>query len=54
MNESNYEQYRDASFTYDDFVNRSIEELRDNNGGFYAFVDFNANGEGKIRECPIV
>ncbi|MDP9306021.1 MAG: hypothetical protein M3O68_06735 [Thermoproteota archaeon] len=27
-------------------------ELRDRNGNFYAFVDFYANGEGKIRECP--
>ena len=27
-------------------------ELRDRDGGFFAFVDFNANDVGKIRECP--
>ena len=28
-------------------------ELRDNNdGSFFAFVDFNADDVGKIRECP--
>lgn len=27
-------------------------ELRDSNGNFFAFVDFNEHGEGKIRECP--
>ena len=26
-------------------------ELRNNDGGFFAFVDFNADGEGRIREC---
>jgi hypothetical protein len=40
--------------SYDDNFNLVgyTSELRDNNGGFYAFVDFNADGEGKIRECP--
>lgn len=33
-----------------DLVNYT-SELRDNNGGFFAFVDFNGD-EGKIRECP--
>jgi len=27
-------------------------ELRDKEGRFYAFVDFNADDVGKIRECP--
>jgi hypothetical protein len=29
LDQNNYEQYRDSSFTYSDFVNCSIEELRD-------------------------
>jgi hypothetical protein len=29
LDQNNYEQYRDGSFTYSDFVNCSIEELRD-------------------------
>lgn len=31
LNESNYEQSRDASFSYEEFVNLSIEELVDTN-----------------------
>lgn len=27
-------------------------EVRNNDGSFFAFIDFNANGEGVIRECP--
>ncbi len=27
-------------------------DLRDKSGNFYAFVDFNENREGKIKECP--
>ena len=34
-----------------DLVNYT-SELRDRDGGFLAFVDFNANAVGKIRECP--
>ena len=39
--------------SHDDDYNlrRYTSELRDNNGGFYAFVDFNGN-EGKLIECP--
>jgi len=39
--------------SYDDDYNlrRYTSELIDNNGGFYAFVDFNGD-EGKLRECP--
>jgi hypothetical protein len=40
--------------SYDDNFNLIgyTSELRDRDGNFYAFVDFNANHEGKIRECP--
>jgi hypothetical protein len=32
---------------------RYTSELRDKNGNFFAFVDFNADdNEGRIRECP--
>ena len=31
---------------------RYTSELRDRNGNFIAIVDFNGNGEGKVRECP--
>ena len=31
---------------------RYTSELRDSKGNFFAFVDFNEYGEGKIRECP--
>jgi hypothetical protein len=40
--------------SYDDNFNLIgyTSELRDRDGNFYAFVDFNANDEGKIKECP--
>lgn len=40
--------------SYDDnwqLVNYT-SELRDNNGNFYAYVDFNADGIGEIKNCP--
>jgi hypothetical protein len=40
--------------SYDDNFNLIgyTSELRDKDGSFFAFVDFNADDEGKIRECP--
>ena len=40
--------------SYDDNFNlkRYTSELRDRDDNFFAFVDFNEHGEGKIRECP--
>lgn len=40
--------------SYDDNFNliRYTSELRDKDDRFYAFVDFNADDVGKIRECP--
>ena len=39
---------------YDDNWNLAgyTSELRNSDGGFFAFVDFNADDVGKIRECP--
>jgi hypothetical protein len=40
--------------SYDDnwHLARYTSELRNNDGSFYAFVDFNADDVVKIRECP--
>ena len=40
--------------SYDDNFNLKwyTSELRDKNDNFFAFVDFNADDVGKIRECP--
>ena len=40
--------------SYDDNFNLLYytSELRDKNDNFFAFVDFNADDVGKIRECP--
>ncbi len=40
--------------SYDDNFNLVgyTSELRDSKGKFFAFVDFNADDVGKIRECP--
>jgi transcription elongation factor Elf1 len=40
--------------SYDDNWNLVgyTSELRDKNDNFYAFVDFNADDVGRIRECP--
>ena len=40
--------------SYDDNFNLIgyTSELREKEGRFYAFVDFNADDVGKIRECP--
>jgi hypothetical protein len=40
--------------SYDDNWNLVgyTSELRDRNNNFFAFVDFNADGVGRIRECP--
>ena len=40
--------------SYDDNFNLLgyTSELRDKNDRFFAFVDFNADDVGKIRECP--
>jgi hypothetical protein len=40
--------------SYDDNFNLVgyTSELIYKNGRFFAFVDFNADGRGKIRECP--
>ena len=40
--------------SYDDNFNLIgyTSELRDKEGRFYAFVDFNADDVGRIRECP--
>ena len=40
--------------SYDDNWNlvSYTSELRDDKDRFYAFVDFNADGEGTIKECP--
>ena len=40
--------------SYDDNFNLIgyTSELRDKEGRFYAFVDFNSDDVGKIRECP--
>ena len=40
--------------SYDDNFNlkRYTSELRDKNNNFFAFVDFNADDVGRVRECP--
>jgi len=51
MNESNYQQYRDGSFTYSDFCNCSIEELKDmsNRGSGSKSSPYYTDKDGQLR-----
>jgi len=51
LNESNYEQSRDASFSYDEFVNYSIEELVDTSqrGSGFKVSPYYTDKDGILR-----